>query len=96
MPLFKTRDRKINPRSHQRAIRPMKLSVEARVAAAVGVAFAVLSVGAIAQERSEGGRSNAYRETNTPRVSDTNLPGGESSLSGPHGGAGENQLLARY
>jgi hypothetical protein len=76
----------------------MKLSVEARVAAAIGVAFAALSIGAIAQEQSEGGpkRSNAYSATNGLRVSQTNLPGVESSLFGPDGGAGENQLLARY
>jgi hypothetical protein len=98
MPPFKTRDRKINRRSHQRAIRHMKLSVEARVAAAVGVAFAALSVGAIAQEQSEGGpkRSNAYGAENGLRVSQTNALGAESSLSGSHGGAGENQFFARY
>jgi hypothetical protein len=84
MPPFKTCDHKINRRSHQRAIRHMKLSVEARVAAAVGIAFAALSVGAIAQEQSEGGpkRSNAYSATNSFGVSQPNLLGVESSLSG--------------
>ena len=75
----------------------MKLSIEARVAAAVGVAFAALSVCAIAQEQGERGpnRPNAYG-TNSPRVSQTSLPGFESSLTSPHRGTGENQLLARH
>ena len=76
----------------------MKLSVEARVAAAIGVAFAALSVGAIAQEQSDGGpkRSNGYGATNRPGLSQTNLPRVERSLSSPHEGLGENQLFARY
>ena len=61
----------------------MKLSIEAKVAAAVAIAFAALSIGAIAQEQSEHG---------TARLS---LQGSESSLSG-HTGSGENQLLAQY
>lgn len=76
----------------------MKLSIEARVATAIGIAFAALSVGAIAQEQSGGGskRSNGYGATNDGVLSQTNLPRVERSLSGPHAGAGENQLFARY
>jgi len=33
----------------------MKLSIEAKVAAAIAVAFAVLSIGAVAQEQGEHG-----------------------------------------
>ncbi|PYJ11679.1 MAG: hypothetical protein DME96_03895 [Verrucomicrobia bacterium] len=62
----------------------MKLSIEAKVAAAVAVAFAALSIGAIAQEQSEHG---------TAGLSQMNLRGSEISLSG-HDGTGENQLLA--
>ena len=64
----------------------MKLSIEAKVAAAVAVAFAALSIGAIAQEQSEHG---------TAGLSQMGLRGSESSLSG-HTGSGENQLLAQY
>jgi hypothetical protein len=39
----------------------MKLSVEAKVAAAVAMAFAALSLGAIAQEQSEHGRPKAVQ-----------------------------------
>jgi hypothetical protein len=49
---FKTHALRIKHRSRQRAIR-MRLSVEAKVAAAVAMAFAALSIGAIAQEGSE-------------------------------------------
>jgi hypothetical protein len=41
--------------SYQRAIYHMRLSIEAKVAAAVAIAFAALSIGAIAQEQSEHG-----------------------------------------
>ena len=64
----------------------MKLSIEAKVAAAVAVAFAALSIGAIAQEQSEHG---------TAGLSQMRLRGSESSLSGDNG-SGENQLLAQY
>ena len=76
----------------------MKLSIEARVATAIGIAFAALSVGAIAQEQSDGGlkRSNGYGATSGAGLSQTNLPRVERSLSGPREGAGENQLFARY
>jgi len=81
--LSKTHARKIN---YQRAICHMKLSIEAKVAAAVAVVFAALSIGAIAQEQSEHG---------TAGLSQMSLRGSESSLSG-HNGSGENQLLAQY
>jgi hypothetical protein len=64
----------------------MKLSIEAKVAAAVAMAFAALSIGAIAQEQSEHG---------TAGLSQTRLQGSEISLS-EHNGSGENQLLAQY
>ena len=70
--------------SHQRAIRCMKLSIEAKVAAAVAIAFAALSIGAIAQEQSERG---------TAGLSQKSLRGSEFSLS-EHSGSGGNQLLA--
>ena len=48
----------------------MKLSIEARVAAAVATAFVALAVGAIGQERSgdQPGRRNGYGSTNNPAV----------------------------
>ena len=64
----------------------MKLSIEAKVAAAVAIAFAALSIGAIAQEQSEHG---------TAGLSQMSLQGSERSLSG-HNGSDENQLLAQY
>jgi hypothetical protein len=64
----------------------MKLSIEAKVAAAVAIAFAALSIGAIAQEQSE--RGSAW-------LSQTSLRGSEISLS-VENGSGENQLLAQY
>ena len=64
----------------------MKLSIEAKVAAAVAVVFAALSIGAIAQEQSEHG---------TAAMSQMSLRGSESSVSGQNG-SGEHQLLAQY
>jgi len=64
----------------------MKLSIEAKVAAAVAIAFAALSIGAIAQEQSEHG---------TAGLSQMSPRGSDSSLSG-HNGTGESQLLAQY
>ena len=63
----------------------MKLSIEATVAAAVAVAFAVLSIAAIAQEQGERGIGGAtgYRPTNSPAVSYVSLQRSNSSLSGP-------------
>jgi hypothetical protein len=64
----------------------MTLSIEAKVAAAVAIAFAALSVGAITQEQSEH---------QTAGLSQTNLQGYEISLSALSE-TGENQLLAQY
>ena len=64
----------------------MKLSIEARVAAAVGTAFVALTIGAIGQEhstfRTRG--QNGYGPTNHPAV-DTYVSqhGYSSSLVGP-------------
>ena len=48
----------------------MKLSIEAKVAAAVATAFVALTVGAIGQERNEDqtGRLTGYGPTNNPPV----------------------------
>ena len=48
----------------------MKLSIEAKVAAAVATAFVALTVGAIGQEHSgsQTGGSNGYGPTNNPAV----------------------------
>jgi hypothetical protein len=62
----------------------MKVSVEAKVAAAVAIAFAVLSVGAIAQEGSEHRRAELGKSS-----------GSEISLS-VQNGSDQNQLLAQY
>jgi hypothetical protein len=64
----------------------MKLSIEAKVAAAVGIAFAALTVGVIAQEGSEHG---------TAGLSQTSPQGSEISLA-VQNGSSENQLLAQY
>jgi len=61
----------------------MKLSVEAKVAAAVAMAFAALSIGAIAQEQGEHGTG----------LSQSSFHGSEMSLSFQNG-SNENQLLA--
>jgi hypothetical protein len=61
----------------------MTLSIEAKVAAAVAIAFAALSIGAIAQEQNEHGTGgpNGHGLTNSPGLSQMNLRGSESSLS---------------
>jgi hypothetical protein len=82
---FKTHALRIKHRSRQRAI-GMKLSVEAKVAAAVTMAFAALSIGAIAQEGSE------HRPA---RLSQMNLQKSEISLA-VQNGSSENHLLAQY
>jgi hypothetical protein len=64
----------------------MKLSIEAKVAAAVAMAFAALTVGVIAQEQSEHG---------TNGLSQMSSRGSEISLAGQNGND-ENQLLAQY
>jgi hypothetical protein len=55
----------------------MKLSTEAIVAAAVAVAFAVLSLGAIAREQSERGpnASNAYVASSLSESGDNQVLG---------------------
>jgi hypothetical protein len=64
----------------------MKLSIEAKVAAAVAIAFATISIGAIAQEQSQHG---------TTGLSQVSLRGPERPLSTQNQN-GENQLLAQY
>jgi hypothetical protein len=64
----------------------MKLSIEAKVAAAIAIAFAGLSIGAIAQEQSEHG---------TAGLNQTSLEGSEISLS-VQNASSENHLLAQY
>lgn len=63
----------------------MKLSIEAKVAAAVAIAFAALSLGAIAQEG----------ERETARPSQSSLSGSEISLASQNA-SGEKHLLAQY
>ena len=65
----------------------MKLSIEAKVAAAVATAFVALTVGAIGQEHSRGqtGRLNGYAPTNNPAINTyLNQPGYNSSSIEPH------------
>ena len=50
----------------------MKLSIEAKVAAAVAIAFATLSIGAIAQEQSEHGTAGLSQMS--LRGSDSHCP----------------------
>ncbi len=63
----------------------MKLSIEAKVAVAVAMAFAALSIGAIAQEGSEHGSAGLSQTTQESEI----------SLAVQHG-SGEGQLLAQY
>jgi hypothetical protein len=63
----------------------MKLSVEAKVAAAVAIAFAALSIGAIAQEQSEHGSGG---------LNQTSLQESDNYVF-THGDTGEG-LLAQY
>jgi hypothetical protein len=62
----------------------MRLSVEAKVAAAVAMAFAALTVGVIAQEGSEHGTAGLSQSS-----------GFEISLA-VQNGRGDGQLLAQY
>jgi len=59
----------------------MKLSIEARVAAAVATAFVALTVGAIGQDHSGGqtGGLNGYGPTNNPAVNTYLSPQGYNS-----------------
>jgi hypothetical protein len=65
----------------------MKLSIEAKVAAAVAIAFAALSIGAIAQEGSEHGTAAG--------LSQTSLQASDSYVSA-HADIADSQLLAQY
>jgi hypothetical protein len=65
----------------------MKLSIEAKVAATVAVAFVVLSIGAIAREQSERG---------TAGQSQMSALGSNSSLSQLHGGTDNTKVLGLY
>ena len=63
----------------------MKLSIEAKVAAAVATAFVALTLGVIAQENSRGqpGGLNGYGSTNNPAVNTyLSQQGYDSSLTG--------------
>ena len=71
----------------------MKLSIEAKVAAAIAIAFAALSIGAIAQEQSEHGAGGPSRYAVTS--SQISLQESEGSFS-RYSGTSENQLLAQY
>ena len=62
----------------------MKLSVEAKVAAAVAMAFATLTVGVIAQEGSKHG-TGGPSQSSDPEIS-----------VAIQNGSGEGQLLAQY
>jgi hypothetical protein len=64
----------------------MKLSIEAKVAAAVAMAFAALTVGVIAQEGSQHG---------TAGMSQSSLQGSEISLS-IQNASSKSPLLAQY
>jgi hypothetical protein len=76
----------------------MKLSIEAIVAATLAVAFAGLSVGAIAQEQSQRatGGPNRYDPTSSHSLSQMSARGTSSSLSERPGGVGENEVLGVY
>ena len=76
----------------------MKLSIEAKVAAAVAVAFTVLSMGAIAREQSDRGTAarNAYGPTNSSGLSQMSVPGSTISSSESHGRTGESEVLGLY
>ncbi len=72
----------------------MKLSTEATVAAAISVAFGVLSLGAIAREQSQLGssRPNAYVATSNLGLKHVAARGSKSLLSG----SGANDVLGFY
>ena len=71
----------------------MKLSIEAKVAAAIVIAFAVLSIGAIAQEQSEHGTGGPSRYA--APSSQMNLQESQSFLSS-YSESSEKQLAAQY
>ena len=65
----------------------MKLSVEAKVAAGVAMAFVALTMGVIGQEQSEHGTA--------ARLSQMSLQSSKISLS-VHDASSDGQLLAQY
>ena len=72
----------------------MKLSTEATVAAAISVAFGVLSLGAIAREQGQPGtsRPNAYVATSNLELNHIAARGSHS----PFSGSGANDVLGFY
>jgi len=71
----------------------MKLSTEATVAAAISVAFGVLSLGAIAREQGpETSRPNAYVATSNLELNHIAARGSHS----PFSGSGQNDVLGFY
>jgi hypothetical protein len=81
---FKTHAHRIKHRSRQGASRHMKFSIEAKVAAAVAMAFAALTIGVIAQEGSEHGTAGLSQSS-----------GSKISLS-VQNASSESHLLAQY
>ena len=71
----------------------MKLSIEAKVVAAVTIAFAALSIGAIAQEQSEHGTGGPGEYAATS--SQLSLQGSGNTLSRFNEGSA-GRLLAQY
>jgi hypothetical protein len=71
----------------------MRLSIEAKVVAAVAIAFTVLSIGAIAQEQSEHGTGGTSRYAATS--SQLSLQESGKTLS-RYNESGETRLLAQY
>ena len=70
----------------------MKLSIEAKVAAAVAVAFALLSMGAIAREQSERGPA----ASSSAARSQVSLAGSMISSSESRAGTGKDDVLGLY
>ena len=68
----------------------MKLSIEAKVAAAIAVAFAVLSMGAIAREQSERGTAATSSGAALSQVSLAD------SSSESRAGTGKDEVLGLY
>jgi len=69
----------------------MKLSIEATVAGAIAIAFAVLSMAVIAQEQGERGTP-----TNNSVLTHVTARWFNTSSSTPLGERSESQLLAQY
>jgi hypothetical protein len=71
----------------------MELSIEAKLAAAVAVAFAALSIGAIAQEQREHGVGGPASGS---ELSHMTARGFDSSLSGLRGRRNNNEGLGLH